>query len=176
MNKHRTLKTLIVNDTRKTLGGGQHPLCARGHIGKQASVDLKKSLESVCCVFRSSFRSLMAKKVRLANNEESHMCVPFASLLTQFPFEVFTVGTFISLKCYAASTFFWNEIFKYLPLDSLLSSLVFGFAWKRMKKTRREKTFIIILILWITFFLFLNPCANAVQGLISFCLCAQELV
>lgn len=104
MNKHRTLKTLIVNDTRKTLGGGQHPLCARGHIGKQASVDLKKSLESVCCVFRSSFRSLMAKKVRLANTEERRTCVSLSHRFSlSFPFEVFTVGTFISLKCYAST-------------------------------------------------------------------------
>jgi hypothetical protein len=39
--------------------------------------------------------------------------------------------------------------------------LVFGFAWKRMKKTRREKTFIIILILWITFlFVFKSLCEH----------------
>jgi hypothetical protein len=89
----------------------------------------------------------MAKKVRLANTEERRTCVSLSHRFSlSFPFEVFTVGTFISLKCYAASTFFLKEIFKYL---SQLSSFFFG-VWFRLEtneKNSQRKTFIIILIL-----------------------------
>lgn len=129
------INIVIVNDTRKTLGGGQHPLCAREHIGKQASVDLKKSLESVC-VFRSSFRSLMAKKVRLANNEESHMCVPFASLLTRFSFWSFHRGYIHFFKVLCSIDIF----FETKSLSISLSTLFFllwclvslGNEWKKL--------------------------------------------
>jgi hypothetical protein len=73
-------KHLVVDNIRFALGSGAH---------WETSECGSKEITGICVCVCSSFRSLMAKKVRLANTEERRTCVSLSHRFSlSFPFEV----------------------------------------------------------------------------------------